>query len=47
MATGPLTQVADVIVPEIFTPYIQQMTEQKARLVQSGVLLLHLDPTNL
>lgn len=33
-----LTQVSDVIVPEIFTPYIQQLTEEKARLVQSGVL---------
>jgi hypothetical protein len=38
MATGPITQVADVVVPEIFTPYIQQLTEEKARLVQSGVL---------
>lgn len=38
MATGPLTQVADIVVPEIFTPYIQQLTEEKARIVQSGVL---------
>ena len=38
MAAGPLTQVSDVVVPEIFTPYIQQQTEEKARLVQSGVL---------
>lgn len=38
MATGPLTQVSDIIVPEIFTPYVQQLTEEKARLVQSGVL---------
>lgn len=38
MATGPSTQVADVVVPEIFTPYVQQLTEEKARLVQSGVL---------
>ncbi len=38
MATGPLTKVADIVVPEIFTPYIQQQTEQKARLVQSGVI---------
>lgn len=38
MAVGPLTQVADIIVPEIFTPYIQQLTEEKARLVQSGVI---------
>ena len=33
-----LTQVTDIIVPEIFTPYVQQLTEEKARLVQSGVL---------
>ena len=32
------TLVSDVIVPEIFTPYVQQLTEQKARLIQSGVL---------
>lgn len=38
MADGPLTQVADVVVPEIFTPYVQQLTEEKARLVQAGVL---------
>lgn len=38
MATGPATQISDVVVPEIFTPYVQQLTEQKARLVQSGVL---------
>ena len=31
-------QVDDVVVPEIFTPYVQQITEEKARLVQSGVL---------
>jgi len=38
MATGPTTQIADLIVPEIFTPYTQQITEQKARLIQSGVM---------
>lgn len=32
------TLVSDVIVPEIFTPYVQQLTEEKARLIQSGVL---------
>jgi len=37
MAAGPITAVADVIVPEIFTPYAQQLTEQKARVIQSGV----------
>jgi len=38
MATGPVTQITDVIVPEVFTPYVQQLTEEKARLVQSGVI---------
>jgi hypothetical protein len=38
MAAGPATQISDIIVPEIFTPYIRQLTEEKARLVQSGVL---------
>jgi hypothetical protein len=38
MAAGPITQVSDVIVPEIFTPYMQTLTEEKSRLVQSGLL---------
>jgi len=33
------TQIADVVVPEIFNPYVQQETEQKSRLVQSGALM--------
>ncbi len=37
MAAGPITQIADVVVPEIFTPYVQQLTEEKARVIQSGV----------
>lgn len=37
MATG-VTKLVDVVVPEVFTPYVQQLTEQKSRLVQSGVL---------
>lgn len=32
-------QVSDVVVPEVFTPYTQQLTEEKARLVQSGVMV--------
>jgi hypothetical protein len=32
-------QVADIIVPSVFTPYTQQITMEKARLVQSGVLV--------
>lgn len=39
MATGPVTQIADVIVPEIFNPYIQQLTEEKSRLVASGAVV--------
>lgn len=37
MASG-VTKLADVIIPEIFTPYVQQLTEEKSRLVQSGVI---------
>lgn len=37
MAAGPITLVSDVVVPEIFTPYVQQLTEEKARIIQSGI----------
>ncbi len=37
MPTG-VTQISDVIVPEIFTPYMMQQTEEKSRLIQSGVV---------
>ena len=33
------TAVADVVVPEIFTPYVQQMTEEKSRLINSGAMV--------
>lgn len=33
------TQITDVIVPEIFTPYARQSTEEKSRLIQSGALV--------
>ena len=39
MAAGPITQISDVVVPEIFTPYIQQITEEKSRLIQSGAVV--------
>jgi hypothetical protein len=29
-------QITDLVVPEIFTPYVQQLTEEKSRLIQSG-----------
>lgn len=37
MASGT-TRIADIIVPELFSPYVQQITEEKSRLIQSGVL---------
>lgn len=36
MATGPTTRISDVVVPEIFNPYIQLMTEKKSAIIQSG-----------
>lgn len=39
MATGPATRVSDIIVPDIFTPYSQRLTEEKSRLVQSGLIV--------
>lgn len=39
MAAGT-TRIADVIVPEIFTPYTQQLTEEKSRLIRSGAVVL-------
>lgn len=38
MASG-VTRISDVVVPEIFTPYVQQLTEQKSRLIQSGAVV--------
>lgn len=37
MAAGPSTRVSDVIVPEIFTPYMQNLTAEKSRIIQSGL----------
>ncbi len=34
-----VVQIADVIVPQIFSPYVQQITEEKSRLIQSGALV--------
>ena len=38
MATGTMFQISDAVVPEIFSLYTQQLTEQKSRLVASGAL---------
>jgi len=37
MASGAGT-VADVIVPSVFSPYVQTLTEEKSRLISSGAL---------
>lgn len=37
MASG-VVQIADVVVPEIFTPYTQQLTQEKSRLIQSAAI---------
>lgn len=33
------TQIADVIVPSIFNPYVQELTEVKTRMIQAGALV--------
>src|SRR5690554_1918860 len=33
------TRLVDVVVPEIFSPYVQQLTEEKSRLIQSGAII--------
>jgi hypothetical protein len=38
-ATGPITKLEDLIVPEIFTSYVQNLTAQKSNLVRSGALV--------
>ena len=39
MASG-VTRISDVVVPEIFTPYTQQLTQEKSRLIRSGALVV-------
>src|SRR3954470_23980228 len=34
-----LVQIADVVVPSVFTPYSQQITEEKSVLIASGALV--------
>lgn len=33
------TTIAEIVVPELFTPYMQQMTESKSSLIRSGALV--------
>jgi len=37
MAVG-VVRISDIVVPEIFSPYSQQLTEEKSRIIQSGAL---------
>lgn len=37
MASG-VTRISDVVVPTRFSPYVQQLTQQKSRLIRSGAL---------
>lgn len=39
MASGT-TQLADVVVPEIFGPYVQQLTQEKSAIIQSGAAVV-------
>lgn len=41
-ATG-VTRIADIVVPAVFSPYTQQITQEKSRLIQSGAAVV--DPT--
>lgn len=45
MASG-VTKIADVIVPSIFTPYVQQQTEEKSALIQSGIMVVDAEIQN-
>lgn len=47
MAAGPITQISDVVVPQIFTGYTQQITEEKSRLIASGALVRDASLDNL
>lgn len=42
MATGH-TSIADIVVPEIFTPYALKETEEKSRLIRSGAVVADSD----
>jgi len=38
MAVG--VQISDVVVPAIFDPYVQQLTQEKSRIIQSGAVVI-------
>jgi hypothetical protein len=42
-----VTRIADLIVPEIFTPTVQNLTTERSRLVQSGAVTVDAELSNL
>lgn len=42
-----VTRLSDLVVPQIFTPYVQVRTKEKSRLVQSGALTVSDELSNL
>lgn len=36
---GDITRLADMIVPEVFGPYVQQLTQEKSNLIRSGAVV--------
>ena len=34
-----VTRITDLIVPDVFSPYVQNLTQEKSRLVQSGAVV--------
>lgn len=39
MSSG-VTRISDVVVPEIFSPYAQQMTQEKSRIIRAGAIAM-------
>src|SRR5687768_15224792 len=40
MSSG-VTRISDIVVPEIFSPYVQQLTQEKSRLIRSGAIVVN------
>ncbi len=47
MATGPITKILDMIVPEVFSNYTQQLTQEKSALIKSGAVTIDASLTTL
>lgn len=42
-----VTRIQDVIVPEIFNPYVQTLTKERSAIIQSGAMVADADLSNL